>query len=210
MGIWQHTYLFPQSPVPLDATDAIHCWSHSGFSIDPSIHLCVPIDQEGHWMDAGNKIVLSQPPLADLIEYLHQRVPFSMTLGGEYFTATVCFQFLAKNPHIVLSWPYNLFLNSPPDYQKRFLDSVHIFSSKCNAAYILSGVEINDDIEDLFVESGNKRIFNLSKGSCGVSSISVKTSLISSLPEGPLYGISEDIGEGYSRYPFGVKRRPVP
>jgi hypothetical protein len=202
MSSWQYAFLFPQTPNQLRPANAAR--NLTAFAqLDGSIRLCVSVDDEGHLLDVGEEVALSEPFERELTRYLEAGKSFSTQLRSNDIVLSVEFLLESPNPHISIGWPHRLFDELRPPIQVMLWNAIRSFAKDCDAAYVVIVDDAPDHFEDRFLDIDGKRVFDLHvthRYGLKVREIWLQRSIMSVLPGGATYGESEQVGEGFERH----------
>ena len=73
----------------------------------------------------------------------------------------------------------------------------------CDSTYVIVIDDAPDQFEDRFVQIGDERMIDVEVKhgyGLGLREVWIESLLVSTPPEGPWYGRSEEIGDGFKRY----------
>lgn len=188
MSSWQYAFLFPPKRNKLRPELGIDALITLGFIFDDKIRLCLPIDDNDHWLDIGEQIPITS--LTDLRHYFEQPKSISIQARSPDITVACHFLLESQNPNISFGWPRGLFAEMSSLSQRLFWDAIRGFSRGCGAAYVIIIDDAPDEFEDRFVQVDDERMLDMHVNhdyGLGVREIWLQSSFNVALPEGPAY-----------------------
>jgi hypothetical protein len=109
----------------------------------------------------------------------------------------------APNPHVSLGWSRRRNGELPPLIQGGGWKAIRSFAKDCNAGYVVIVDDAPDHFEDRFIDIGGRRVFDTHvnhRYGLGIREVWVRSPVTSPLPEGVIYGDSEQLEEGFERH----------
>jgi hypothetical protein len=203
MASWQYAFLFPGPNNRLRPASAVGCLARAGFEFDSAIRLCLPIDNESHLLDVGEEVALQPPILDDLTQRLEQGVSLSVQAGSSDLAVSCQFNTASANPHISFGWSRRLFGALSGGSRRAFWVALRWLARDCQAAYVIVIDDAPDNFEDRFVEIGNARMLDMCVDhpyGLAIRQVWLNELLVRTPPDGPAYGDSEEMGDGFRRY----------
>lgn len=204
MASWQYLFLFPPVQSKLRPAHAVDNFTRLGLEFDSTIRLCIQIDDDGHFLDVGDKVALTTPHQLALAHFLEQGKSLSIQARNSEIAVSCQFVIESPNPHISLGWSRHLLEQTTFASQGAFWKTMRAFARDCGAAYAIVVDDAPDYFEDRFIEIDQKRILDTHvehRYGLGVRQLWLQTSFDATLPEGlTFFEGPRDIGDGFKCY----------
>ena len=209
MSTWHYAFLFPASEEQLDPAGVVASLAKSGYELNSTGRVLVPVDDKGHLGEYGDEVTFKEP----FTEDLQTRLQFGEQLFAEFskfdsdtdIVTTFACSFAVKtvNPHISVGWHKRLFSQLPTEIQHDRWMAIRDAAKSSNSAYVVLAVEASDSFEDRFLEVDGKRILDTESHhqyGHGIWAVWVDHTHDSECPVGVIDKVAADIGSGFVQY----------